>query len=561
MKFIGKVLLTLVLLLVLAIVLIYVLLQTRWAATQVSQWITGNSNYHLSVGKIDHGWSEPGRIVLNDVTLGAKNQPDELNAAQVNLDLSWRQITDPKFFDRITLINGRLNLNPSALNLPIQANTLQLNKMALVGDVNDWEIDGQKVNAGIYPWQPKAGRVLGENAEFQLSASALTLNGIPAENILVQGQINNNQLTLSNFGGDLARGQLTGKASRAADGSWTIDNVRLSNVRLQTAEPLSVFLQDAHKLPKVSIKRFDLIDARLQGQDWAFSDVDLSVKDVNLQDGDWQSEDGEISLNATEMINGNLHVIDPLVNLDLSPQGIAIRQVSGRWEGGLLRTTGSWTRANKRLQLDELTVAALEYTLPQNWRQLWLQTLPSWLSEVYVGKLMTNRNLIIDISPQFPFQLTALDGYGSDLLLARNHEWGIWSGKLNLNASDATFNKVDVRRPSLALEAADNQVKITELSAFTKEGLLEATGNVDQQPQRNFSVNLTGRAVPSNVLENWGWPHLPLEGNANLQLNLQGQLPANVDFKPTLNGKLHALSADGKQIDQQMNQGIVAGGN
>ena len=130
MKFIGKVLLTLVLLLVLAIVLIYVLLQTRWAATQVSQWITGNSNYHLSVGKIDHGWSEPGRIVLNDVTLGAKNQPDALNAAQVNLDLSWRQITDPKFFDRITLINGRLNLNPSALNLPIQANTLQLNKMA-----------------------------------------------------------------------------------------------------------------------------------------------------------------------------------------------------------------------------------------------------------------------------------------------------------------------------------------------------------------------------------------------------------------------------------------------
>ncbi|MDN5679510.1 MAG: AsmA family protein, partial [Ewingella sp.] len=208
-----------------------------------------------------------------------------------------------------------------------------------------------------------------------------------------------------------------------------------------------------------------------------------------------------------------------------------------------------------------LTVAALEYTLPQNWRQLWLQTLPSWLSEVYVGKLMTNRNLIIDISPQFPFQLTALDGYGSDLLLARNHEWGIWSGKLNLNASDATFNKVDVRRPSLALEAADNQVKITEMSAFTKEGLLEATGNVDQQPQRNFSLNLTGRAVPSNVLENWGWPHLTLEGNANLQLNLQGQLPANVDFKPTLNGKLHALSADGKQIDQQMSQGIVAGSN
>jgi len=557
MKFIGKLLLTLVLLLVLAIVLLYVLLQTRWAAGQLSQWVSDNSNYHLSVEKIVHAWSQPNRIVLNEVKLGAKNQPDSLNAAQVNLDLSWRQITNPRFFDRITLVNGRLNLTPSSLNLPVQANTQQLNKMALAGDINDWQIDGQQVNAGIYPWQPKANHLLGENAEFQLSATALSLNGIPAENILVQGQINNNQLTLNNFGGDLARGQLTGKASRAADGSWTIDNVRLSNVRLQTAETLSVFLQDGHKLPKVSIKRFDLIDARLQGKDWAFSDVDLSVKDINIENGDWQSQDGEISLNATEMINGNLHVIDPIVNLDLSPQGIAIRQASARWEGGLFRTTGNWIRENKRLQLNELTVAALEYTLPQNWRQLWVQTLPSWLSEVYVTKLLTNRNLIIDISPQFPFQLTALDGFGSDLLLAKNHEWGIWSGTLNLNASDATFNKVDVRRPSLALEAGDNQVKFTELSAFTKEGLLEATASVDQQPQRNFSVNLNGRAVPVNVLENWGWPHLAFEGNANMQLNLQGQIPANVDFKPTLSGKFHVTTADGKQLDQQMSQGIV----
>ncbi len=559
MKFIGKILLTLLLLLVLAIVLLYVVLQTHWAAGQLSQWMSNNSNYRLSVEKIDHAWSEPGRITLNGVKLGQKNQPDTLNAAQVNLDLSWRQITEPRFFDRIVLVNGRLNLNPSAFNLPIQANTLQLSKMALTGDADSWAVDGQQVNAGIYPWQPKAGHLLGENTEFQLSAALLSINGIPVENVLVQGQINNNQLTLSNFGGDVARGQLTGKASRAPDGSWTVDNVRLSNVRLQTSQSLSVFLQNLHQQPKVVVKRFDLIDARLQGKDWAFSDVDLSVKDVSFEKGDWQSQDGEISLNATEMINGNLHVIDPIINLDLSPQGIAIKQVSARWEGGLLRTTGNWIRDSRRLQLNELTVAALEYTLPQNWRQLWVQSLPDWLSEVYVGKLMTNRNLIIDISPQFPFQLTALDGFGTDLLLARNHQWGIWSGKLNLNASDATFNKVDVRRPSLALEASDSQVKFTEMSAFTKEGLLEATASVDQQPQRNFTVAMNGRAVPVNVLETWGWPHLDLQGNANMQLNLQGQMPANVDFQPTLNGKLHVISADGKQLDQQMSKGIVAG--
>lgn len=559
MRFIGKILLTFVLLLVLAIVLVYVLLQTRWAAGKLSTWVTDNSDYRLAVEKVDHDWSTPGRVTLTNVIFGQKNQPETLSAGEVDLDLSWRQITEPRFFDRVVLVNGRLNVSPSAMNLPLQANTLQLSKMALTGNAAGMEIQGQQINAGISPWQPKPHQLLGDKADFQLSAANLTVNGLPTENVLIQGNLNNKILTLGNFGGDLARGQLTGKATQAADGSWNIENLRLSNVRLQTSKSLSEFFDDFQTLPKVTLKRLDLIDARLQGTDWAFSDVDLSVQDVTLEKGDWQSDDGEISLNATDMINGNLHIQDPIINLDLTAQGISIKQATARWERSLLRTTGNWLRANKRLQLDELSVAGLEYTLPQNWRQLWLQPLPDSLAEISIGRLIANRNLIIDIDPQFPFQLTALDGLGNNLLLARNHQWGIWNGKLNLNASEATFNRNDVRRPSITLEANDRQVNISELSAFTKEGLLEATGMVDQQPQRQFSVKMTGRAVPANQLENWGWPHLQLDGNANMQLNLQGQMPANVDYKPTLNGTLQVNGANGQIINQRMLNGLVSG--
>ena len=559
MRFIGKILLTFVLLLVLAIVLVYVLLQTRWAAGKLSTWVTDNSDYRLAVEKVDHDWSTPGRVTLTNVIFGQKNQPETLSAGEVDLDLSWRQITEPRFFDRVVLVNGRLNVSPSAMNLPLQANTLQLSKMALTGNAAGMEIQGQQINAGISPWQPKPHQLLGDKADFQLSAANLTVNGLPTENVLIQGNLNNKILTLGNFGGDLARGQLTGKATQAADGSWNIENLRLSNVRLQTSKSLSEFFDDFQTLPKVTLKRLDLIDARLQGTDWAFSDVDLSVQDVTLEKGDWQSDDGEISLNATDMINGNLHIQDPIINLDLTAQGISIKQATARWERSLLRTTGNWLRANKRLQLDELSVAGLEYTLPQNWRQLWLQPLPDSLAEISIGRLIANRNLIIDIDPQFPFQLTALDGLGNNLLLARNHQWGIWNGKLNLNASEATFNRNDVRRPSITLEANDRQVNISELSAFTKEGLLEATGMVDQQPQRQFSVKMTGRAVPANQLENWGWPHLQLDGNANMQLNLQGQMPANVDYKPTLNGTFQVNGANGQIINQRMLNGLVSG--
>lgn len=558
MKFIGKLLLTILLLLVLAIVILYVLLQTRWAASSLSRWINERSEYRLTIEQVTHTWSTPSRITLSGVKFGQKNQPDVLDAGEVDLDLSWRQITEPRFFDRVVLVNGTLSLSPSALNLPLQANTLQLNKMAMSGHLEQWKVDGKNINAGITPWQPGKTSVLGSNAQFQLSADTLTLDDIPTDNVLIQGRIDNQQLNLTNFGADLARGQLTGKASRSSDGSWTLDSLRLSNVRLQTSQTLASFWQEFIKLPKVDIKRLDLIDARLQGQNWAFSDLDMTVTDVTLQQGDWQSTDGQLSLNATDLINGNLHFIDPVVNLDLSPQGIAIRQVGSRWEGGLLRTSGRWDRASHSLNLDELSVAALEYTLPQNWRQLWVTALPDWLSEVSISKFTANRNLIIDISPDFPFQVTALEGLGNNLLVAHNHQWGIWNGKLTLNGSDATFNKNDVRRPSLALEANSDAVKITELSAFTKEGLLEATANVSQQPQRDFSLTMTGRAVPANVLQNWGWPELPLQGNANLQLNLQGKMPANIDFKPTINATLHATAADGKSLQQQMSKGVVS---
>ncbi|PKB89655.1 hypothetical protein A8A01_12930 [Ewingella americana] len=116
-----------------------------------------------------------------------------------------------------------------------------------------------------------------------------------------------------------------------------------------------------------------------------------------------------------------------------------------------------------------------------------------------------------------------------------------------------------MRRPSITLNANDSQVNISELSAFTKEGLLEASATVDQQPQRHFSLKMTGRSVPANQLENWGWQHLALEGNANMQLNLQGQMPANVDYKPTLSGTLQVNSASGQSVTERMVSGLVSG--
>lgn len=50
MKFIGKLLLYILIALLVAIAGLYFLLQTRWGAEHISAWVSENSDYHLPRG-------------------------------------------------------------------------------------------------------------------------------------------------------------------------------------------------------------------------------------------------------------------------------------------------------------------------------------------------------------------------------------------------------------------------------------------------------------------------------------------------------------------------------
>lgn len=559
MKFLGKLIALLVAIVLVVLVAAYFLLQTRWGAGQLGKWVNENTDYAFSFNEMDHRWASPMHVTFNNVTFGRKGQPATLVAQSVDIGLSSRQFSEPMHADTILLKSGTLNLSPDAAPLPFQADMLQLNDMALNSPNTEWDLRAQRVSGGVTPWQPQQGKVLGSTADIQFSAGSMTLNGVPASNVLLQGAIHDNQVTLSTIGADMARGSLTGTASRGADGSWEIGSLRLNDIRLQTDKSISDFLAPLGLVPSLKIDSLEVTDARLEGKGWAVTDLDLSLRNLTLANGGWQSVDGKLSLNASDFINGSLQLNDPIVNIDFTNQAAVLRQFTSRWERGMVRASGQWERNNSQLVLDEVVFAGLEYTLPADWKKLWLEPVPEWLNSVTVKKLSANRNLIIDIDPNFPFQLTSLDGVGNNLEVVRSRQWGMWDGNLTLNAAAATFNRVDVRRPSIALTANANQISITELSAFTGKGMLEATGAVSQTPQRNMAINLRGRSVPVNTLQPWGWPVLPLEGDGNLQLSATGSLSAQGPLRPTVNGTLQATGADGKQLQQTMQKGEVPG--
>ena len=557
MKFIGKLLIWILIAVLIVILALYILVQTRWGAAQVSSWVTVNTDYELNFDLMDHRFSSPSHILLENVTFGRDGKPATLVAKTVDIGLSSRQITDPLHMDTITLRDGTLNLSPQTAPLPFQADRLQLNNMAFNSPNTEWDLSAQKVTGGVSPWQPEAGNVLGKKAHIQMSAGSLTLNGVPASNVLIQGELNGKEVVLSTIGADMARGSLTGTARRNADGGWVIDTLRLNDIRLQSDKSLLDLFAPITTLPSLQVGRLDFTDARLQGPDWAVTDLDLSLRNLTLSKGDWQTQEGRLSMNASEFIYGSLHLFDPILNAEFAPQGIALRQFTSRWEGGMVRTSGNWLRNGKALVLDDVAVAGLEYTLPQNWKTLWMEPLPEWLNAVTLKKFGLSRNLVIDIDPTFPWQITSLDGYGANLRLAKDRQWGVWGGNATLNGAAATFNRVDVRRPSLALAADASAVNITELSAFTEKGILEATAAVSQLPQRQTTVSLNGRGVPFKILQQWGWPELPITGDGNVQLTASGSIQAKAPLKPTVNGKLSAINMDKQKVEQTMTRGQV----
>ncbi|EIJ1954027.1 AsmA family protein [Salmonella enterica] len=560
MKLIGRLLLYVLIACLVVIFGFYFLLQTRWGADHISNWVSENSSYHLTFDVMDHRFSAPSHLLLENVTFGRDGQPATLVAKTVDIGLSIRQLTAPLHVDTILLQDGTLNISVQTAPFPFEADRLQLRNMALNSPGSEWRLSAQRVNGGVMPWRPEAGRVLGNKAQIQLSAGSLTLNDVPATNVLIEGSIDHNQVMLNTVGADMARGALTGVARRNADGSWVVENLRLNDIRLQSDKSLSEFFAPLTTVPSLQIGRLEVTDSSLQGPDWAVTDLDLSLRNLTLRKEDWQSQEGKLSMNASEFIYGSLHLLDPILNAEFSPQGVALRQFTTRWEGGMVRTSGAWLRESKALILDDTAIAGLEYTLPENWKQLWMKPLPDWLNSLTLKKFSASRNLVIDIDPAFPWQITALDGYGANLELVQHHQWGVWSGNATLNAAAATFNRVDVRRPSLSLTANASTVNISDLSAFTGKGILEATASVSQLPQRQTQISLNGRGVPMDVLQQWGWPALPIAGDGNIQLTASGNIQADAPLKPTVNGQLHAVNAQKQQITQTMQAGVVSGG-
>ena len=99
MKFLRKLILWLLIALLVVIIAAYFLLQTQWGGRQASAWLSDGTGWKVSFNKMDHNFSSPLHLQLQNVTLGRDGKPATLVAQTVDIGFSSRQFSDPLHAD------------------------------------------------------------------------------------------------------------------------------------------------------------------------------------------------------------------------------------------------------------------------------------------------------------------------------------------------------------------------------------------------------------------------------------------------------------------------------
>ncbi|CDL85061.1 hypothetical protein [Xenorhabdus szentirmaii] len=557
MKWLRKCFATLLLLFILAVITLYIVLQTHWGAKQLSQWLSKQGHYQVSIESISHSWLQPATLAFSHVDIRDKQSDFSLSANTINLDFKWQHLLTLQNFHRLILQQGTLVLSERQLPPPLQADILQLNQMDIQLNTPNIHVEGKNITGGITPWSPTASSPFG-NGQYQFSANTLHLNGVPIENIMMQGRYHDKSLIIDTFGATFLQGAISGDGQWLPNGGWQWNNFLINDIRWQSPMTLNALKEKITHLPPIHVKDLNITNAKLQGKNWSIDYLNSTIKNLGLVNGSWDAEDGLVDFNVMNMVFNNAEFSDTLGKLHFSGNTLAVSNLTTRYQKGFFNIQSEWDRQNRQLTIKDSSVTGLFYILPSTWLNDLTQAAPEWISALKLQDITFNNTLLIDTNPRFPFQLTTLSGHIDTMNILKNGHWGLWNGQASLQATGGTFNKIELRHPYIQLHATDDKITIDKLNAFTGDGLLKATGTAEQQTAHTpFKLAFRGMNVDLSLLPHWGWQPLNIQGEGNFSLSVTGDLSAD-DIEQTINGTLDADNKSSDKESQSIKQGLIS---
>ncbi|MDB9567073.1 AsmA family protein [Providencia rettgeri] len=558
MKWLIKLTTYALLLLLLLFIFTYIGLQTRWGASYTSQFLSKFTDYDIDVGIMGHEFSNPGEFIFQDVKLANKNSDLSLDSRQIVLDVNWRNLFSGTAIKRLVITQGTLSttVTPDTILLPISANILQFenSQITLKKDNDTVQVTG--FTGGITPWKPAESSPFGYG-DFRFTANQLKFNDLSFKNVAITGKLQQQGTEISQASAYLNNGYIAGAGKVLKDGTITVDSLTMNKVGWENKVDFDSLFDAITSEKSLQIKKVELTNIDIQGKDWALSGLSTEIDQLSFVRGSWTSSESNIRFNVDQFVVKDQQLSTLIGDLKINGDSLNINKLSGYYNKGVFNLSGSWQRNDRILTIDEGKLAGILYTLPENWLSFFAEPTPPWLSGLSIKKFTLSQSLLMNIQPQFPFELTALSGNIENIDLIKQKQWGIWSGKATFTADSGTINQVLVRRPFIEVRQSGKSSAAASLTVSTDKGISKVGLLVKQEPKKvPFLLRASGSNIDLVDLNQWGWAGFPAQVIGDFDATLQGDLLAPSVAK-SLNGELMAVPLQGKRLFRTVVNGVV----
>ncbi|MER1937409.1 AsmA family protein, partial [Proteus terrae] len=527
-------------------------IQTQWGAQKTSEWLTQYTDYDIRFSGIEHDLMQPEQVIVHDLLVNPKQDKATVSAKSAQIRFNWQFFTTPSHLQKITLENGNIEFADKTPSIPLSADILQFKNMALNSKKNNFSFDAKKVTGGITPWIPTSTDLIGAG-HFQFSIANGMINNNEFSNFIISGQYQPNSIQIEKLGTRLLNGSLS-LSGQYQDNQWKFDEVYMNGLRWQSSQTFNELIQSLSEYPRISIRALNIVDFTAEGKQWAVSGFDGQFSQFSW-DNALSFTTGE--LNTNDVVFQDEHFTDLIAKLNQQNNQLNLDSLSLRYEKGLIKLAGHWNKNNKSITIQDATLSGFLYTLPENWLTFLAKPIDdkSNIQNITIGQLSINQSILIDITPEFPFQFTNLTGKLQNLMIAKEGEWGLWQGSAVFNADSGTLNRIELRRPDLKIITQQDNAIVEQYSAFIGDGIVRGSaGLVQSNQQRQFSLIANGLNVPLSIPYTLGFKTTYSDEVGQFSLKLKGDLRSS-PVESTLNGTL-----TGSKGEQQILNSVIQNG-
>ncbi len=555
MKFAGKLLLTLIILLMLIISSVAILLQTKYAEPVVNQLLNKYTDNTVHIGNIDYDIQSPLYLRIVDINI-KQAQTEALHIDRLELWLSPALLQDSKLqfnnvlVDGISLQNGQ----PALILYPwIQINQLSVHNL----DYADNELVLREASIQLEKGFSSHSPFLPINGKFQFSAKQLYWQGEALNNLLINGNYTPKLTTFYGLSFEWQQSEVTAQAELIDNKVWKVSNLTISNLNIESDAYQQAKQYLAHILEQdyqYQLERIDLLNSNFELPGLSVNQLNLSATNIDLNRSFWQQK-STLTFSADSILFEQQLIENPIVQLSIHDNKASIENLSLSLFNGSVQLSGDISPTE--VDLKSLNINHFKWIVDNNFKQMLIEYV-SHLSQLNIDQLSIKNSQIIDANNPHPFQLTALEMSGRDLVLRNNDQWGLWNGDVSTSASSASIDYLTTEHPLIKMNSIDGEWIIERAVFPFVAGLLDITGNInlhsDSQP---WSLSAIGDGVPIHFLSQWIDPELSITGDAELNLSANGLLANRTAFNYSLEGRLMLIprnlfsSMDGQQLWQR----------